>query len=116
MIPAAAVGSKAAKKGADIVQGMATQRVIGYTKSISYKKGKKTIQENLNVGIQAWELGAVLLGLGAYAYLTGDQTLTAGNLAGLVPAPPSDINNVGPPGSSWFSAAGKDLDKWLGSL
>lgn len=66
----------AASKGLDIASNMATQRVIGYTKSVSRKTGKKNpkiIQENLNVGIQAWELGILVAAAGAYYYLTGDH-------------------------------------------
>lgn len=72
-----------------ILQGagqLATQRVIGWSKSKSYTKGKKNpkvIQENTNVAIQAWEFGALLAGgalligaAGAYEYLTGNPLQT----------------------------------------
>lgn len=66
----------AASKGIDVASNMATQRVIGYTRTITRKKGKKNpkiIQENLNIGIQAWELGILIAAAGAYYYLTGDK-------------------------------------------
>jgi hypothetical protein len=65
-----------AAKALDVGQNLATQRVIGYTRSVTRTKGKKNpkvIQENLNVGIQAWELGILIAAAGAYYYLTGDK-------------------------------------------
>ena len=61
---------------AKTIETVATQRVIGYTKSVTRTKGKKNpkvIQENLNIGIQAWELGILIAAAGAYYYLTGDK-------------------------------------------
>jgi hypothetical protein len=91
---------QAASKGADVMQNMATQRVIGYTKSVSYRKGKKNpklIQENLNIGIQAWEIGAILLGAAAYEYVNGPGSLV-GNLTNgsLVNKDPSAAYNSMP--------------------
>ena len=67
----------------DVVQNLATQRVIGYSRTVTKKQGKrnpKVVQENLNIGIQAWELGFILLasgiaavGAGAYYYFTGSN-------------------------------------------
>ena len=68
--------SAVAGKGLDVAHNLATQRVIGYTKSVTRTKGKKNpkvIQENLNIGIQAWELGILIAAAGAYYYLTGDK-------------------------------------------
>ena len=65
-----------AGKALDVGTSLATQRVIGYTRSVTRTKGKKNpkvIQENLNVGIQAWELGILIAAAGAYYYLTGDK-------------------------------------------
>ena len=86
MIPgvaAADIVSKGASKGIDVVQNLATQRVIGYSRTVTKKQGKrnpKVVQENLNIGIQAWELGFILLasgiaavGAGAYYYFTGSN-------------------------------------------
>ena len=66
--------SAVAGKGLDVAHNLATQRVIGYTKSVTRTKGKKNpkvIQENLNIGIQAWEIGVLVAAAGAYYYLTG---------------------------------------------
>ena len=65
-----------AGKALQVAENFGTQRVIGYTKSVTRTKGKKNpkvIQENLNVGIQAWELGILIAAAGAYYYLTGDK-------------------------------------------
>lgn len=65
-----------AGKALDVGTSLATQRVIGYTKSVTRTKGKKNpkvIQENVNVGIQAWELAILIASAGAYYYLTGDH-------------------------------------------
>lgn len=65
-----------ASKGIEIASNMATQRVIGYSRSVTRTKGKKNpkiIQENLSVGIQAWELAVIVAAAGAYYYLTGDK-------------------------------------------
>lgn len=63
-----------ASKGVDVAANMATQRVIGYSRSVTKTTGKKhpkVIQENLNIGIQAWELGVVLAGIAVYDYVEG---------------------------------------------
>lgn len=65
-----------AAKALDIGTTLATQRVIGYTKSVTRTKGKKNpkvIQENLNIGVQAWEIGILVAAAGAYYYLTGNH-------------------------------------------
>ncbi len=75
--------------GASLLKGagqLATQRVIGWSKSKSYVKGKrnpKVITEQTNVAIQAWEIGALAAGFslligaaGAYEYLTGNPLKT----------------------------------------
>lgn len=65
-----------ASKSVDAAANMATQRVIGYSRSVTKTSGKKhpkVIQENLNIGIQAWELGILIAAAGAYYYLTGDK-------------------------------------------
>lgn len=66
---------------------LATQRVIGYSWTKTYTKGKKhpkTISESGNIGIQAWELAALFAGagiglasMGAYEYLTGNPATQA---------------------------------------
>jgi hypothetical protein len=74
MASAAKIGSK----GIDVAENLATQRVIGYTKSVTYRKGKKNpklIQENINIGVQAWEIGLILAGVAAYEYVNGAGSL-----------------------------------------
>lgn len=66
----------AASKGIDVASNLATQRVIGYTRTVTKTTGKKhpkTVSENLNIGIQAWELGILVAAAGAYYYLTGNH-------------------------------------------
>ena len=73
------IGKSVVQEAGQVATTLATSRVIGYTKSISYKKGKKNpkvIQENLNIGIQAWEVGFLIAAAGAYEFLTGDKITT----------------------------------------
>ena len=61
-------------------ENIATQRVVGYSKSVTRTKGKKNpkvIQENLNIGIQAWEIAALIAAAGAYFYFTGNSVSNA---------------------------------------
>ena len=54
------------------VQSVAAQRVIGFTRSVSYQKGKrKFVQESVNVGVQAWEIGAIIAAAGIYDLANG---------------------------------------------
>jgi hypothetical protein len=88
-----------ASKGIDVAQNMATQRVIGYSRTVTRTKGKKNpkvIQENLNIGIQAWELGIIMVGLAAYEYVNGPGT-ASGNFANYLftlPLNPSALNSA----------------------
>lgn len=69
-----------ASKGLQIAENFGTQRVIGFTRTVTRTKGKKNpkvIQENLNIGIQAWELGVLIAAAGAYYYLTGNPIQNA---------------------------------------
>ena len=71
-------GASVANKGLDIAQNMATQRVIGFKRSVTYRKGKKNpkvVQEDVNIGIQAWELGIILAGIAVYEYVNGSGSL-----------------------------------------
>lgn len=59
---------------------LATQQVIGYSKSKTTTTKKSVKTESTNIGIQAWEIGGILAGLGileaadgAYEFLTGDS-------------------------------------------
>ena len=68
------MAAAAASKGLETIQGMATQRVIGYTKSVTTRKGKKNpklVQENLNIGIQAWEIGILVASIAVFDYVEG---------------------------------------------
>ena len=70
----------AAGQAMSIGENLATQKVIGYSKSVTRKKGKKNpkfIQENVSVGIQAWEIGIILAGIAAYEYVNGAGSLIA---------------------------------------
>ena len=67
-----------AGKGLSVAENMGTQRVIGYSRTVTKTKGKKNpkvIQENLNVGVQAWEIGALLGGVALYEYVNGPGSL-----------------------------------------
>lgn len=69
-----------AKAVTDLVGNLATQRVIGYSRTKTYTKGKKNpkvISESLNVGIQAWELGILLASVAVYDYVEGPGSLLA---------------------------------------
>jgi len=84
MMPAAA-----ASKGLEMIQGMATQRVIGYTKSVTTRKGKKNpklVQENLNIGIQAWEIGILVASIAVFDYVEGAGAFGS-NLQSLLTSP-----------------------------
>ena len=90
--------SAVAGKGLDVAQNLATQRVIGYSRSVTRTRGKKNpkvITENLNVGIQAWEIGILVAAAGAYYYLTGnhiqDAVVTGMNVAD----PGNPLNRLG---------------------
>ena len=83
-IPVAA----AADKIGTAAYNMGTQRVIGYNRSKTYVKGKKnpkTISESLNIGIQAWEIGALAVGGGILASGIGVyESLTGNSLSSLI--------------------------------
>jgi hypothetical protein len=64
-----------ASKGVDVMQNLATQRVIGYSISKTKYKKKSVVQENLNIGVQAWEIGALLGGVALYEYVNGPGSL-----------------------------------------
>jgi len=67
-----------AGKGLSVAENMAAQRVIGYSRTVTRTKGKKNpkvIQENLNVGVQAWEIAALLGGVAIYEYVNGPGSL-----------------------------------------
>lgn len=84
-----------ASKGIEVASNMATQRVIGYSRSVTRTKGKKNpkiIQENLSIGIQAWELGILIAAAGAYYFLTGDKVTDMVSNAALNTLPP--IGNI----------------------
>ena len=76
-IPVAA----AVDKAGTAAYNLGTQRVIGFSKTKTYTKGKKNpkqITETSNVAIQAWEIAALgasvgigMAGLGAYEFLSG---------------------------------------------
>lgn len=87
-----------AGKALQVAENFGTQRVIGYTRTVTRTKGKKNpkvIQENLNVGIQAWEIGVLVAAAGAYYYLTGDHIQDAViNVANTV-NPGNPANNLG---------------------
>ena len=90
--------SAVAGKGLDVAQNLATQRVIGYSRSVTRTRGKKNpkvITENLNVAIQAWEIGILVAAAGAYYYLTGnhiqDAVVTGMNVAD----PGNPLNRLG---------------------
>ena len=78
MIKGGQMAGTAGKAAMQEINTLATQRVIGYTKTTVKKTKKGTITKNENIGIQAWEIGALLAGgafaigsIGAYEYLTG---------------------------------------------
>lgn len=92
MIQGIATGAgKAGKAGLEEIKTLATQRVIGYTKTTTRRTKNKVITKNENIGIQAWEIGAVLAGgamaigsIGAYEWLTGNPiTKLKGDLTGI---------------------------------
>jgi len=59
---------------------LATQRVIGYSRTKTYTKGKKNpkvITESVNIGIQAWELGIVLASIAVYDYVNGPGSVAS---------------------------------------
>ena len=75
-----------ADKALDVGQNLATQKVIGYSRSVTRKKGKKNpkiIQENISVGIQAWEIGIILAGVAAYEYVNGSGSLLENLTSGI---------------------------------
>ena len=91
------MAASAASKGLETIQGMATQRVIGYTKSVTTRKGKKNpklVQENLNIGIQAWEIGILVASIAVFDYVEGSGAFGQ-NLQSLLTTP-----TVNPPDSS----------------
>ena len=80
MIKGISAGGKIASAGMEEFNTLATQRVIGYTRTIRKAKKKSVETKNVNLGIQAWEIGAILAGsafaigsVGAYEYLTGNS-------------------------------------------
>ena len=61
-------------KGLDIAQNLGTQKVIGYSRSVTKTTGKKhpkVITENMSVGIQAWEIAAIIASVGVYDIING---------------------------------------------
>lgn len=63
-----------ANKALDVGQNIATQKVIGYTRTVTRTKGKKnpkTITESMSVGIQAWEIAALIASVGIYDIING---------------------------------------------
>ena len=67
-----------AGKGLSLAENMASQRVIGYSRTVTKTKGKKNpkvIQENLNVAVQVWEIGVILAGIAVYEYVNGSGSL-----------------------------------------
>jgi len=90
--------SAVAGKGLDVAQNLGTQRVIGYSRSVTRTRGKKNpkvITENLNVGIQAWELGILVAAAGAYYYLTGNHIQDAIVSGMNVADPGNPLNKLG---------------------
>ena len=90
--------SAVAGKGLDVAQNLGTQRVIGYSRSVTRTRGKKypkVITENLNVGIQAWELGILVAAAGAYYYLTGNHIQDAVVSGMNVADPGNPLNRLG---------------------
>lgn len=77
-----------ANKGLDIAGQMATQRVIGYSKTKTRINKKGSTVTNENVAISAWEIlfGAALLlgGIAAYDFVEGPGSL--GNTLQLTPS------------------------------
>ena len=87
-----------ASKGIEVASNMATQRVIGYSRSVTRTKGKKNpkiIQENLSIGIQAWEIGILVAAAGAYYYLTGNHIQDAIVSGMNVVDPGNPLNRLG---------------------
>ena len=59
-------------KGMDEAIQLGTQRVIGYSKRTrKVAKSGKITETSESVGIQAWEIGVVAAGIGAYEFLSG---------------------------------------------
>lgn len=90
--------SAVAGKGLDVAQNLGTHRVIGYSRSVTRTKGKKNpkvIQENLNIGIQAWEIGILIAAAGAYYYLTGNPIQDAIVSGMNVADPGNPLNRLG---------------------
>ena len=79
-------------------ENLATQRVMGYSRTVTRTKGKKNpkvITENLNVGIQAWEIGILVAAAGAYYYLTGNHIQDAIVSGMNVVNPGNPLNRLG---------------------
>lgn len=56
------------------IESVATQRVIGFTRSVTKTRGKKNPKvttESVNVGVQLWEVGAVVAAVGIYDIANG---------------------------------------------
>ena len=85
-----------ASKGVDVMQNLATQRVIGYSISKTKYKKKSVVQENLNIGVQAWEIGVILVGVAAYEYINGPGSASSNfaNYLFTLPFNSSDLNNA----------------------
>lgn len=107
MIPGAA---------AQTVSNGATQRVIGYTKTKT-KHGKKTdVTESYSVGVQAWEIAALIASVGIYDIVNGPGGFEAWlfSMLGYNPntgqASPGSLLSISPPSNPAQQASFDFLD------
>lgn len=82
MIPGAAMNQ---------VTNLAQSKVIGWTKTKVKHKKKSDETETMSVGIQAWELGALLIAVAAYEFVNGPGSLLGPE--GLIMTPGLTGNN-----------------------
>lgn len=107
------------EKIAKAAESLATQRVIGYSRTTVRTKGKKnpkTITENVNVGIQAWEIAALIASVGVYDIVNGPGGFEAWlfSMLGYNPntgqATPGSLLSISPPSNPAQQASFNILD------
>ena len=76
------------------VTNLAQSKVIGWTKTKVKHKKKSDETETMSVGIQAWEIGALLIAVAAYEFVNGPGSFLGPNgLAGGIMTPGYTGNN-----------------------
>ncbi len=66
-----------ASQGLNVAENLATQRVIGFHRTVKKVTKKKETIDDVNIGLQAWEIGIIIASIAAYDYVEGQGALAS---------------------------------------